>query len=76
MKKDLEDFTQEEIAQYEREHDAIVLFDGDYGIAFQKVDFEDQEEAALAVSVSVVDEAIILYNEYVQRLKDYLNRKF
>ena len=74
--KTFDKLTKEEVAQYERDNDSVVIFDNEIGIAFQKVRCEDPEEDALAISYDVVDQAVILYSEYVYRLKNYLDEKF
>ena len=69
------DMTCDQINQWEKETNSVVLFHNETSIAFQKAKLEDSDKPALAIMIDGV-KPIILLESCVNTLKNYLNRNF
>ncbi|MDR1349134.1 MAG: hypothetical protein LBJ63_12040 [Prevotellaceae bacterium] len=77
--KEFGDMTPEEIKAFEKDTNSIVLFDDtDYtrGINVQKFRMEGYTEIALAILIDGMKKPLILMDEHVIALKDYLDKNF
>jgi hypothetical protein len=62
-----------EIEKWEKDVNAIVIFDDERGIAFQKT---KDDEPGLAILDDLDVPVFIIFENDIQRLKEYLNENF